>query len=239
MPYYQPKIDLRTQKAAGFEALLRWDHPNNGVQLPASIGAAFDDLEIAQSLSERMQVRVLADMRRWLDDGIDFGHVAINASAAEFRQNGFAERLLERVSAAGMPTRYIELEVTETVFLGRGADYVERALRLLSVEGIRIALDDFGTGYASLSHLKQFPVDVIKIDQTFVRDLEVDPDDAAIIRALIGLGQSLSIDIVAEGVENHAQAAFLEKQGCDYGQGFLFGKPVAASAVPELLAKYR
>ncbi len=235
-PYYQPKIDFRTGAPAGFEALLRWQDPNGRIQPPAAIAAAFEDMDVAQALSERMQLRVLADMRRWLDDDIDFGHVAINASAAEFRQNDFAERLLNRVRAAGVPTSQIELEVTETVFLGRGAEYVDRALHLLSVEGMRIALDDFGTGYASLSHLKQFPVDVIKIDQSFVRNINIDPDDSAIIKALIGLGKSLSIRIVAEGIETHAQSAFLAENGCDYGQGYLFSKAVAAAEVPELIS---
>lgn len=234
-PYYQPKIHFGTGAPAGFEALLRWQDPQGGIQLPAAIAAAFEDLDVAQALSERMQLRVLADMRRWLDHGVDFGHVAINASAAEFRQNDFAERLLHRVKAAGVPTSSIELEVTETVFLGRGAEYVDRALHLLSAEGIRIALDDFGTGYASLSHLKQFPVDILKIDQSFVRNINVDPDDSAIIKALISLGKSLAIGIVAEGIENRTQFAFLAEQGCDYGQGYLFSRAVAASEVPTLL----
>lgn len=239
IPYYQPKIDLETGAPAGFEALLRWEDPDGQIQLPAAIDAAFEDLDVAQAISERMQLRVLADMRRWIDAGVDFGHVAINASAAEFRQNVFAESLLARIQAARIPTSFIELEVTETVFLGRGAEYVERALKLLSAKGVRIALDDFGTGYASLSHLKRFPVNIIKIDQSFVRDLDVDPDDAAIIRALISLGKSLSIGIVAEGIETHAQYAFLAEQGCNYGQGFLFSKAVAAANVPELVWETR
>src|SRR3546814_239771 len=122
------------------------------------------------------------------------------------------------------------------LFLGRGAEYVERALKLLNSHGVRIALDDFGTGYASLSHLKQFPVDVIKIDQSFVRDLADTPDDAAIVRALIGLGKSLSIRIVAEGIEQSSQAALLSKWGCDYGQGYLFSKAVPSARVPQMLA---
>ena len=238
-PFYQPKINFRTGDIAGFEALLRWQDTRRRIQHPGAIAAAFDHLDVAQALSERMQLRVFADMRRWLDDGVEFDHVAINASAAEFRQNDFAERLLNRIKAAGIPTRYVELEVTETVFLGRGAEYVDRALHLLSAEGIRIALDDFGTGYASLSHLKEFPVDVIKIDQAFVRNIDIDPDDSAIIRALISLGKKLSIRIVAEGIENRAQARFLAAQGCDYGQGYLFGKAVAAASVPALLARLK
>lgn len=239
LPFYQPKIDLVTGHPAGFEALLRWQDAEGKIQPPAAIAAAFEDIDVAQALSERIQQRVLADMRRWKDEGIDFGHIAINASAAEFRQNDFAERLLDRIRSAGVPTNCVELEVTETVFVGRGADYVGRALKLLSAEGVRIALDDFGTGYASLSHLRQFPVDVLKIDQSFVRDLEINPDDSVIIEALISLGKKLSIGIVAEGIENPAQAAFLAEQGCDYGQGYLFSKAVAAAEVPQLIAKLK
>jgi diguanylate cyclase (GGDEF)-like protein/PAS domain S-box-containing protein len=238
-PFYQPKIHFGTGAPAGFEALLRWQDPQQRVQHPIEIAAAFEDQDIAQALSERMQLRVLSDMRRWIDDGVEFGHVAINASAAEFRQNNFAERLLNRMKDAGIPTSQMELEVTETVFLGRGAEYVDRALHLLSAEGMRIALDDFGTGYASLSHLKQFPVDVIKIDQSFVRNINIDPDDSAIIKALIGLGKSLSIRIVAEGIENHAQSTFLAEHGCDCGQGYLFSRAVAAAEVPELISRLK
>lgn len=239
LPFYQPKVGFRSGQVAGFEALLRWRHPQRGIQPPSTIVAAFEDLEIANSLSERMQDRVIADMRRWLDEGVDFGHVALNASSVEFRRDNFAERLLERLSASRIPNSCFELEVTETVFLGRGADRVERALRDLAAAGIRIALDDFGTGYASLSHLKQFPVDIIKIDQSFVRDLEAEEGDAAIVRALLNLGANLGIGIVAEGIETESQAAFLAQEGCDVGQGYFFGKPIDASCVPELLSTWR
>jgi EAL domain-containing protein (putative c-di-GMP-specific phosphodiesterase class I) len=120
------------------------------------------------------------------------------------------------------------------VFLGRGAEYVHRALALLNQQGVKIALDDFGTGYASLRHLKQFPVDIIKIDRSFVRDMEIDPNDEAIVRAVINLGKSLNIAVVAEGIEQLAQAERLQRLGCDFGQGFLFSKAVAASRVPPL-----
>jgi EAL domain-containing protein (putative c-di-GMP-specific phosphodiesterase class I) len=180
--------------------------------------------------------RVIADMRSWLDKGIPFHNVAINAAAAEFRRDNFAERLLEQLRRARIPTRCLQLEVTETVFLGRGAEYVHRALALLNANGVRIALDDFGTGYASLRHLKQFPVDIIKIDQSFVHDMESDPGDEAIIHAVINLGRSLGIKVVAEGIETEAQATRLIELGCDFGQGFLFSKPIAARRVPALLA---
>jgi diguanylate cyclase (GGDEF)-like protein/PAS domain S-box-containing protein len=235
LPFYQPKIDLATGRIAGFEALLRWHDARGSIQPPAAIAAAFEDLEVAAAISDRMVRGTIADMRNWLDRGLDFGHVAVNAAAAEFRYDNFAERVLDELRRADVPTRCFQLEVTETVFLGRGAEHVERALKLLNGEGVKIALDDFGTGYASLRHLKEFPVDIIKIDRSFVRDLEDDPGDAAIIRAVLRLGHSLGIEIVAEGIETAAQAKYLKRLRCDYGQGHLFSKAAPAAQVPDLL----
>jgi EAL domain-containing protein (putative c-di-GMP-specific phosphodiesterase class I) len=239
VPYYQPKLDLETRSIVGFEALLRWRTPRGRIGLPASLEAAFEDLDVAAAISDRMIERVIADMRSWLDRGIDFRHVAVNAAAAEFRRDNFAERLLEQLQRAGIPTRCFQVEVTETVFLGRGAEYVHRALALLNLRGIKIALDDFGTGYASLRHLKQFPVDIIKIDQSFVRDMVDDPGDEAIINAVINLGRSLGIKLVAEGIESEEQARRLHGLKCDFGQGFLFSKAVPAARVPSLVERWQ
>ena len=239
LPYYQPKLDLRTGQLLGFEALLRWRRPNGRIGSPKQIEAAFEDLDVACAISDRMVRRALMDVRRWLDRGLDFGHVAINASAAEFRRDSFAENLLDQMRRADIPPEKLQLEVTETVFLGRGAEFVHRALALLNKVGVKIALDDFGTGYASLSHLKQFPVDIIKIDQSFVRDMEEDPGDEAIIRAVLNLGSSLGIDVVAEGIEHQSQADRLLQLGCNQGQGFHFSKAVPAQRVPTLLAAFR
>jgi EAL domain-containing protein (putative c-di-GMP-specific phosphodiesterase class I) len=239
VPYYQPKVDLETGQISGFEALLRWHHPTRGLQAPETINAAFHDFEVAASISDRMIKLIIADLARWERAGLNYGHVAVNAAAAELRRGNFPESLLGRLGEARISPGKVQIEVTESVFLGRGAECVEHALRLLAGAGISIALDDFGTGYASLSHLKHFPVDAIKIDRSFIRDLQVDPDDAAIVRALIGLGRSLGIKIVAEGVETPQQAAYLRKHGCDFAQGFLFGIPVPAATVPELLASSR
>jgi EAL domain-containing protein (putative c-di-GMP-specific phosphodiesterase class I) len=222
VPYYQPKLDLARRAIVGFEALLRWRSEGGRIGEPAAIEAAFEDVEVAAAISDRMLDRVIADVRGWLDKGIEFQHVAINSSAAEFRRDNFAERLLEQLRVARVPTRYFQLEVTETVFLGRGAEYVHRALALLSARGVKIALDDFGTGYASLRHLKEFPVDIIKIDQSFVRDMDVDAGDEAIVRAVLNLGRSLGIKVVAEGIETEQQAARLIELDCDFGQGFLY-----------------
>jgi EAL domain-containing protein (putative c-di-GMP-specific phosphodiesterase class I) len=138
----------------------------------------------------------------------------------------------------GVPARCLEVEVTESVFLGSGAEYVERALRTWSAEGVTIALDDFGTGYASLSHLKRFPVDAIKIDRTFVSGLEADAGDAAIVRALLSLGRNLGIEVVAEGVETAFQATLLQRMSCDLVQGYHFGRPIPAEDVPSLVTSW-
>lgn len=232
---YQPKVELRTGHLNGFEALLRWKHPTKGLQDPGTIAAAFQDGVIAAEISDCMLRSVISDMRRWTDAGVPFGHVAVNAAAAEFRSGDFAEKLLEGLRRADLPTSCLQLEVTETVFLGRGAENVESTLNALAKEGIQIALDDFGTGYASLSHLNKFPVHTIKIDRSFVSKIETSEHDAAIVRAVIKLGRSLGIEIVAEGIETERQAQFLRKLRCRSGQGYLFGKAVSAVAVPSLI----
>jgi EAL domain-containing protein (putative c-di-GMP-specific phosphodiesterase class I) len=192
--------------------------------------------ELAKNISAHSNADSLIKV---VDRGIDFKSVAVNASAAEFRSDDFAERVLEQLRAAKIPTHCFQLEVTETVFLGRGAENVHRALSMLDAHGVRIALDDFGTGYASLRHLKQFPVDIIKIDQSFVRDMADDPGDEAIIRAVINLGRSLGIKVVAEGIESDDQERRLLELDCDFGQGFLYSRAVPASRVPALVERWR
>ena len=239
VPFYQPKVNLASGEIVGFEALLRWVRPDGEIIMPAAISAAFESPDLAQAISGLMIGGVLKDIRGWLDRGLDIGHVAINVSSADLRNESFVEQLLSSLCAAGVASSHIELEVTESVFLGRGAESVERSLRALSAAGISIALDDFGTGYASLSHLKQFPIDIIKIDQRFVRDLQDDPDDAAIVRAVLNLGYSLGIKTVAEGIETTAQADYLKMGGCHFGQGFLFSPAVPAAEVPGLFERAR
>ncbi len=235
VPWYQPKIDLSTGAIIGFEALLRCVRTDGSVIMPSEVAAAFEHSELGRTINERMLDQILADCRRWQDQGLDFGHVAINVPGVELHDGSFPDRLLSRLATTGVSTSRIELEVTESVFLGRNAEVVERSLHQLSTAGLSIALDDFGTGYASLSHLKQFPIDIIKIDQRFVRDLETDPDDAAIVRTLLNLAYSLGIRTVAEGVENVHQVDYLRAGGCHYAQGFHFGAAVPASEVPALL----
>ena len=237
LPFYQPKVRLMTGEVVGFEALLRWRHPEKGFQSPDAIRAAFDDTELAAHLTDRMMDLVFADMRGWLQAGIGFGKIAINASAADFLRGRFASRLLERLEHFEVPPSLVELEITESVFFGQLAESVVGTLNALNYAGTTIALDDFGTGYASLTHLKQFPVDVLKVDRSFVSKLTDNDEeqDAAIVGAVLNLAQSLGIMTVAEGIETREQAAYLRRKGCDLGQGYLFSPAVAATLVPELI----
>lgn len=236
--HYQPKIDLGTNALVGFEALVRCQTNNNVIIMPDNFAQAFDDRELAVGISRKMISAVLDDIRAWADRGLVFGHVAINTGAADFRGDTFAEMLLGEIASRGLAPHMIELEVTEGVFLGRGSQHVARALMVLSKAGMRIALDDFGTGYASLAHLKKFRVDVLKIDRSFISGIGTNFDDTAIVRAVIGLGESLGIATVAEGIETAAQADFVRSQGCDIGQGFLFGQARPAEFVPVMINRF-
>lgn len=236
-PFYQPKVDLRTGDIVGFEALLRCCDSGRPPAGPEHLEAAFENPSLAVQLTDRMMDQVVSDICSWRATGVAFGHVAINVSAPDLRSGDFAGRLLASLRAASIPPHCIQVEVTESVLLGRGIEHVERSFSDLSKAGIKLALDDFGTGFASLSHLKQFPVDIIKIDRAFIRDLQIDPDDGAIVDALVGLARALNIEVVAEGIETGAQRDFLEALGCKTGQGFLFSKAVRASRVPGLLRR--
>ncbi|WP_201863918.1 putative bifunctional diguanylate cyclase/phosphodiesterase [Microvirga soli] len=237
-PYYQPKVCLRSGRLTGFEALLRWRNPQGHVEAPVSLQAAFEDARLASGIGRQVLAAVIEDMQAWLEAGVDFSHVAINAAPAEFRSGRFAEQVLEGLRTAGVPTRCLEIEVTESVFLGHSADDIVRALETLSSAGVRIALDDFGTGHASFLHLRQNPVDVIKIDRSFIRNLPSSSEDVAILAALLDLGKKLGLTTVAEGIETPVQAEYLRMAGCGQGQGYLFGKPAPRSSVVNLIASW-
>jgi diguanylate cyclase (GGDEF)-like protein/PAS domain S-box-containing protein len=234
-PFYQPKVLLESGSFAGVEALLRWEDHRGEIHGPALIASAFEDAELARAIGQRMQEKVIADIQSWNRQKLAFDHVAINAAAPEFRADNFAEEMLERLQRAKVPTSAIELEITEGVFMGPHAGKVGRALRLLHDNGVRIALDDFGTGFSSLSHIKDFPVDVLKIDRSFINAADV--KEAAIVRAVLNLGKSLGIRVVAEGIETDKQAQYLREQGCQFGQGFLFARPMAADALVKFLGR--
>jgi diguanylate cyclase (GGDEF)-like protein/PAS domain S-box-containing protein len=235
VPFYQPKVRLASGHIYGFEALLRWNHPSSGIQSPDTILEAFRDYQLSTAIGEQMQLAVARDVAAWCNAGLEFGTISINASPSEFLRDDYAERLLGRLADAGADPRRIEVEVTEQAFLNRASEYVSRAITTLSSAGVRISLDDFGTGYSSLSHIKDFPVDILKIDRSFVGDIERGGESAAIVLAVIGLAHNLALEVVAEGVETAAQRDFLSEKGCDFAQGYLFGHAVPAEIVPELI----
>jgi diguanylate cyclase (GGDEF)-like protein/PAS domain S-box-containing protein len=235
-PFYQPKINLNSGAIVGFEALLRWNDRTRGVQSPGLIRAALEDAQLAVELDERIFEHVAASIKSWTQEGFQFGRIAINVSAAEFGRKGFADELLQRAAQAGISASSLELEVTETVFLGRSVPDILAMFVCLRAAGMTIALDDFGTGYASLIHLKQFPIDVLKIDCSFVRSLD-DPVNAAIVQSIVDLGKRLGITTVAEGIETEAQAAWLYEKGCDLAQGYLFSPAVAPDHVQKLITE--
>jgi diguanylate cyclase (GGDEF)-like protein/PAS domain S-box-containing protein len=239
VPLYQPKIDIASGEAVGLEALLRWRHPRRGLQLPATLEEAFNDYELAAKIGDLMQQKVARDIRRWLNEGVEFGRVSINAAPAEFLRDDYAERFLTILNANDVPACRLEIEVTEHAFLGRGPEYVARALNVLKQAGTTVSLDDFGTGCSSLAHLRDFPVDVVKVDKSFVQQMTDDPEIAAIVAAVIDLANSLQISVVAEGVETPAQLELLRVMGCRIAQGHLYAAAVSAEQITRQLPRVK
>lgn len=233
-PFYQPKVDLLTGRIAGFEALLRWEHERHGIQSASSIASAFEDAELATALDGYIFDRIAEDIAEWKGAGIPFGRIAINASAVRF-QRGVQRELLDRIERSGLSPLDFELEVTEDILIGRELPAIAADLQGLRDAGMKVALDDFGTGFASLIHLKHFQIDVLKIDCSFVQNLN-DPTNAAIVAAIVTLGNRLAITTVAEGIETLEQANRLYRKGCNLGQGFFFSQAIPAADVPRLLS---
>ncbi|MBY8825995.1 putative bifunctional diguanylate cyclase/phosphodiesterase [Sphingomonas colocasiae] len=239
IPYYQMQVSLDGNRPIGFEALLRRKDRQGRICAPSSIAAAFEDAGVAEAIGDAMLRAVLKDMVRAKQQGTDLGTVSVNFSTAEFRSTTFVDRLTNRISDAGIAFSEVMIEVTEGVFLGRQVDTVSETIRTLDRLGFKIALDDFGTGYASLVHLRQLPVDTLKIDQSFIRTLAESKDDLAIVTAIINLGASLDINIIAEGIETEVQLGILRDLGLKYGQGYLFAHPVPIEEACALVAPFQ
>ena len=223
--FYQPVIPADPAKPPSFEALLRWHHPTRGVLAPGAFEEVFENDRLAYALGERVQDLALRQIKTWENTNFHFNRVAINVISADFSQD-FAERIFTQMSALGIGPERICIEVTEHVFLGAGASHVGDALRRMHDRGIEIALDDFGTGYASLSHIKAYPIDRLKIDRSFVSNLETSSHNLSIVQAIVQLGTSLGLSITAEGVETREQVALLQAVGCGSLQGYFYSKPV-------------
>jgi len=232
--YYQPKYQARSLALMGGEALLRWFHPERGQIPTADFIAVAEETGLIGDIGKWVMQRVCRDLRQWRADGLTLPRIAVNVSGRDFLQPETLLRLSDTVTQAELTPSLFELELTEGVLM-RDAEAGRRSLQSLKEFGFALAVDDFGTGYCSLNYLKRFPLDTLKIDRSFVADINEDPDDAAIARAIIALGHSLDLKIVAEGVTTQAQLKFLQAEGCDAIQGFLMSPAIPAAAFADLL----
>src|SRR5580700_7653994 len=198
--HYQPKIDLRTGKISGAEALIRWTHPTHGSVSPANFIPVAEDCGLILPIGQWVLREACMQARAWLDAGLRLGSIAVNISSMEFREDNFLESVFTTLSETGLDPRFLELELTESVLMKR-AESAASVLKTLRTRGVQIAVDDFGTGYSSLSYLRKFPIDALKIDQSFVRQITSAPDDSTIVTAVISMGRSLRLRVIAEGVE--------------------------------------
>jgi diguanylate cyclase (GGDEF)-like protein/PAS domain S-box-containing protein len=230
---FQPKIDLATRRIFGAEALLRWNHPKLGMISPSRFVPVAEDAGLVGQIGEWVLHSACRQIREWQDAGYSL-RVAVNVSARQFQEYDVAELVMDIMRDTGALAKNLELELTESAVMNDAESSIV-TLERLSALGVQIAIDDFGTGYSSLSYLKRLPLDLLKIDQSFVRDISSDPNDAAIVRAIITLARSLGIEVIAEGVENEAQLAFLNAYGCQYAQGYLFGRPLTALQLVKLV----
>ena len=233
---YQPKIDIANDTIIGVEALLRWTHPELGVIAPSEFIPVAESSGLIIQIGEFVLREAMLQAKRWLATGISPLMVAVNVSALQFRQQGLIERIKSLLLETGLPANYLTLELTEGVLIG-DEDSV-RLLNQIGDLGIQLSIDDFGTGYSSLSYLQRFPVKELKIDQAFIRDIHDNTKDAAIVRAAIALGHSLGIRIVAEGVENKAQMAFLREHSCDEAQGYYISRPLTVELFEPWCLRY-
>jgi diguanylate cyclase (GGDEF)-like protein/PAS domain S-box-containing protein len=221
---YQPQIDIASRKIVGLEALLRWRHPQLGLVPPDRFIRVAENSGLIVPVGEWVLWTACQEARKWQDRNLDVS-VAVNVSAVQFRQKGFCEMVGKVLQQTGLAPQYLELELTESLLLSN-AEMTIPMLRNLKIMGLTLAIDDFGTGYSSLSYLRQFPVHKLKIDRSFIQNVAVNPDDAAITAAIISMGKSLSLRVIAEGVEDEAQMSFLRAHSCDEIQGYYFSKPL-------------
>jgi diguanylate cyclase (GGDEF)-like protein/PAS domain S-box-containing protein len=232
--YYQPQFSLASGRITGAEALLRWRHPRMGVIPPSRFIPLAEETGLIHELGHWVLEQACAQTYRWSKSGLFSGRMAINLSVRQIMQTDLILKFEEIIDNTGCPPTQLQFEVTEGIFMGQKELSIP-VLEVFKKLGVTIAIDDFGTGYSSLSYLKQLPIDKLKIDRSFIKDMSMNPDDAAIIQTIIALGQNLGIEIIAEGVETHAQEELLKLMGCQEVQGYLYGIPVPPSLFEENL----
>ncbi len=231
---YQPKVELATNRIIGVEALIRWRHPDLGIVPPNQFIPVAEETGLIIPIGDWVIREASRQNRAWQRAGLPPVHVAVNIASSHFRQGGLLDSVQAALEESGLPGDMLELEVTESMLM-QNLDQTLASLGRLKDMGLRLAIDDFGTGYSSLAYLKRFPLDTLKIDRSFIRDLPGERQDRAIVRAVIGLAESLSMSIVAEGVEEAAQLEFLIRQGCYCVQGYIFSRPVGPTEIEALL----
>jgi diguanylate cyclase (GGDEF)-like protein/PAS domain S-box-containing protein len=234
--HYQPQLEIDSGKVIGVEALLRWNNPELGEVVPARFIPVAEDCGLIVPIGAWVMEEACRQAQSWRQAGWPDLTMAVNLSALQFRRPGLIETVAGALERSGLPPHLLELELTESILLQDAENNLD-TVRQLKALGVRLSIDDFGTGYSSLSYLKRFAVDKLKIDRSFVRDIGTDPDDAAIVRAVIQLARSLRLGIIAEGVETQEQLAFLREEGCQEAQGFLFSRPLAPVALKVFLSE--
>ena len=232
--HYQPRVHLQSGRVTGVEALVRWQHPELGMVPPGRFIGIAEETGIIVEIGGWVLHEACRQNVQWQKAGLAPMHVAVNVSARQFRHSGFSAEVTAALAASGMDPRYLELEITESLMMDN-VDEAVGTLKQLKHAGVTLSIDDFGTGYSSLSYLRHFPLDFLKIDQSFVRDMLGDANGAAIVRSIIALGHSLNFEIIAEGVETEAQRDYLREHGCDEMQGYFYSKPLPARELDSLL----
>ncbi len=235
--HYQPQVDMETGAIAGMEALLRWMHPMHGMIAPTRFIALAEEMGLILPIGDWVLRTACEQTMRWHREGVGSLRVAVNLSARQFTQKGLVQSIAAVLQETGLPPVCLELELTESMVMS-DVDSAITILRDLKGLGIKIAIDDFGTGYSSLSYLRRFPIDVLKIDQSFVSDITLEQDDAAIVSSIISLAHSLRLKVIAEGVETGEQLAFLRARGCNEVQGYFYSRPVPAMDFASLLVRH-
>lgn len=233
---YQPQVNLSTGRIIGAEALIRWQHPEKGLIPPEGFIPMAESTGLINSIGQWVLLEACGQMKKWLDSGFPLKRMAVNLSSVQFQQIDFMKIIRDVLESSGLSSSYLELELTETSVM-RNADKSISLLHDVREEGVALAVDDFGTGYSSLSYLKRFPLNALKIDRSFIKDIEHNPDDAAITYSIITMAHNLNLKVIAEGVETVGQLELLQRHHCDEAQGFLFGQAVRADEFVKLLAK--
>ncbi len=225
--HFQPQMDIQNGQLIGAEVLVRWQHPELGLIPPGKFIPLAEETGLIIDIGGWVLEHACIQARQWLDAGLQFGRIAVNVAGAQIKKRRILEQLQKALDASALPPERLELEVTEGFIMDEPEDSIE-LLQILRRQGIMLSIDDFGTGYSSLSYLKRLPIHQLKIDQSFVREIPNDADDMAIVQAIIALGKSLHLEVIAEGIETQRQQQFLVAEGCGHGQGYLFAKPLPA-----------